>query len=710
MGAIALTLGDVSERDDLPALTESFEVIGSPGLFLAGEVTGYALVRTAITHGVSVAEEIARRVRAAGNTEGSPSVDAAREDAARVDDRVLDLAIVGAGPAGLACALSAKEQKLDAITIDQESLGGTVARYPRRKLVLTHPVTLPIHGRLKQTSIVKEELVDLWQGIATRAGLRIRTGVTYRGLSRDAAGVYALDTSIGAIRARHVVLALGRRGSPRKLGVPGEELTKVGYSLLDAQSYRDRHLLVVGGGDSAVEAAVGLSEQPGNTVTLSYRKSAFSRIKAANERWLNEAVAAKRITLALDSQVREIHATCVDLEFGSVDSAAANGVASESRVVSLPNDDVFIFAGGIAPFQLLEESGVSFAPEDRQPVAAATERGPGIVVALTTALALAVLVIVWAVAQRGYYGLGIADRTGNAAHDFLRAAGPVGLAAGVLAIAAMVWNLAYLVRRAPWGQWIPGALSFWMSSHVLTGVVALLAVLVHSGFSARSSVGGHAFLCMTIVVGAGAVGRYLYSFVPRAANGRELDLDEVRAEFERLSLEWDGRGSSFGMRARQAVETLVERDRWQRTFVGRLRALLTSERRVRRELARLRAEGASEGFTRAELNRWLALARRAHRSSLAVAHYEDLRAILGTWRYLHRWLALLLVLFVGAHVVTAVRYADFSSPANDAPNGGGILPESNGTDVLDGSGVPAANAAESHDASEASPPEKVGRQ
>ncbi|MCA8960416.1 MAG: NAD(P)-binding domain-containing protein [Planctomycetes bacterium] len=637
VGAIALTLGDVSERDDLPALDANFEAVGSPGLFLAGEVTGYALVRTAIQHGTQVADEIATRCARASSTSRNP-------------DDPIDLLIVGAGPAGIACSLRAKERHLRFLTIDQDTLGGTVARYPRRKLVMTQPVVLPLYGKVQQTTFVKEDLIALWHEVVEKHQLPIKTGVAFRGLTRNEQGVFEVETSHGKVRARYVCLAIGRRGSPRKLGVPGEERENVAYSLLDAKSYTDRKVLVVGGGDSAIEAAVGLAEQPGNRVTLSYRRAQFTRIKSRNERRLHEVTGTAQLELLLNSEVTRIDDSEVEL--------AVEG-SPDSQCTRRPVDDVFVFAGGIPPFQLLESAGVSFAPEDRVPVDSVGERGPGLLLALVGAFAASLVILTWAALYRGYYGVDLAARVTLEHHEWLRPSGPLGLTCGALAIAAMIWNLAYLVRRAPWGQWIPGALSFWMASHVLTGIVALLLVFVHAGFTTRASVGGHALIAMTIVVIAGAIGRYLYSFVPRATNGRELALDEVRVELEGLSAEWDQRGSDFGARVRAEIEAIVDRDRWQRSFFGRVMALLTSQRRVAKLLSRLRGEGRAAGYTDEELDRWIPLAERAHRIALAASHYEDLRAILGTWRYIHRWLALFLVLVVIAHIVAAVRYADF---------------------------------------------------
>ena len=160
VNAITVTISNLEDREDIPALSEDLEAIGTPGLFLAGEITAHALVKTAIDHGVAVGAEVANRVRQ------QPSTDA----------DILDLCIIGAGPAGLACSLEAKRQGLEFATLEQEAdLGGTVAKYPRRKLVMTQPVDMPLHGRLKETSYSKEELMDLWREIATQHELPIES-------------------------------------------------------------------------------------------------------------------------------------------------------------------------------------------------------------------------------------------------------------------------------------------------------------------------------------------------------------------------------------------------------------------------------------------------------------------------------------------------------------------------------------------------------
>jgi len=634
VGAIAVTLGDLSERKDIPVLSDTLESSAQRGLFLAGEVTGYALVRTAIAHGTAVAEEVARRTRALAGEAAD----------------VFDLVIVGAGPAGLACALQAKACGLSFAVLEQEELGGTVAKYPRRKLVMTQPVELPLVGRLERESYTKEELIELWHEVARAHELPIHTGQTFAGLARAANGSFAVRTQDSQWMARHVCLALGRRGTPNRLGVPGEELSKVAYSLLDAQSYRGRRILVVGGGDSAVEAALGLAEQPGNEVTLSYRREGFFRLKARNEARLSEALQNGRLSALLASDVERIAEDHVELKLGR------NG---SSETLRLENDDVFVFAGGTPPFQVLEQCGVSFDPNARPKVEPLAEAGTGLTRALVVALLLALAMLAWTLGFSEYYGRSLHERIGGRWHSLLRPAGPVGLASGVAAVLLVVFNLAYLVRRAELARFRFGSLQRWMTAHVATGVLALLFALLHAALAPRATVGGHALAALFVLVVTGAIGRYFYAFVPRAANGRELALEELHARLAQLSSGWDRENRAFGERVRQRVQELVTGGRWRGSFARRLLALATSQRALRAALSSLESEGRGEGVPPAQLRELLGLARKAHRTALMASHFEDLRALMASWRYLHRWVALYMVAIVVLHVVAALRYGSF---------------------------------------------------
>lgn len=336
VGALTVGLGDISDRADIPILSENYESL-VPGLYVAGELGGVALIRNAIAQGTRAVEDIASKLPAGR------------------DRSIPDVLIVGAGPSGFAASLKAIELGLEYRTIDQEDVGGTVTKYPRRKLVMTQPVDLPLHGRLERSEFIKEELIELFQGIIRKHGLRVESRVKLLSVGK-ADGVFEAKTSAGPIRARTVVLCLGRRGTPRKLGVPGEESEKVQYRLIDAATYQGKEILVVGGGDSAIEAATGLANQPGNRVTLSYRKADFFRLKPRNEERIAEYIREGRIRALFSSQVREIRD-------GSVVLTTREEPPGVERQEEIPNDYIFIFAGGEPPFPILRGAGITFGAD-----------------------------------------------------------------------------------------------------------------------------------------------------------------------------------------------------------------------------------------------------------------------------------------------------------------------------------------------------------
>lgn len=341
VGALHVGLGALAQRDDLPILSATQES-SVPGLFVAGELSGIALIRHAIGQATTAVDEIARR--SGGRSAAAP---------------VVDVAIVGAGPAGLAAALRSIEQGLTHVLLEQDALGGTLLHYPRQKLVMTQPVELPLLGRLKKSEYLKEELVELFEEAARRFPLQVRTQTRVESIEREGDCFVVTTRSgangdeVGEVRARHVVLALGRRGTPRKLEVPGEELPKVAYRLIDAALWRNADLLVVGGGDSAVEAALALAGQPGNRVTLSYRKEAFFRLKRRNEERIAAAQASGRVQVLFRSDVVAIDRDAVTLTVRERDGL---------RTVTLDNQQLFVFAGGTPPFGLLRAAGVAFPP------------------------------------------------------------------------------------------------------------------------------------------------------------------------------------------------------------------------------------------------------------------------------------------------------------------------------------------------------------
>lgn len=330
VGAIKVGLGDVSKRSDIPRLSPSGES-SVPGVYVIGELGGIALIRNALEQGARAAEDVARRLR----EEGAPA-----------EPGVRDLLIVGSGPSGLGAALRAKELGLDVEIVSRDDLGGTIRQYPRRKLTLIQRVRVPGHGVMKEGEYEKEELLALLEGALRSAGLTVASGEGLVSVERTGRTLVTRTTK-GEHRSRCVALALGRRGTPRRLGVPGEDSDRVFYSLVDASSYAGQRILVVGGGDSAVEAALGLARQPGSKVSLSYRKPEFFRLKARNEERLKKAVADGVLTLLLSSEVRRFEAK----------EAVLSHEGGERR---LPVDWTFVFAGGDPPFPLLQKIGVEF--------------------------------------------------------------------------------------------------------------------------------------------------------------------------------------------------------------------------------------------------------------------------------------------------------------------------------------------------------------
>jgi len=256
----------------------------------------------------------------------------------------LDVVIVGAGPAGFTASLAALERKLRFVTLEQESRGGTVAHYPRGKIVMTAPVKLPIVGKVRIRETTKEALLSFWQDIERRTGLPIHYSESVESVTAHGDG-FLVRTSDDLYRTRSVLLAIGRRGTPRKLGVPGEDLPKVVYRLIDPEQYDGQQVLVVGGGDSALEAAAALSERPGTTVTLSYRGQALSRAREKNRERVRAAEAEKRLTILLESEVVRVDQAEIIIE-------------QHAATRSLPNDIVIVCAGGILPTQFLKEIGV----------------------------------------------------------------------------------------------------------------------------------------------------------------------------------------------------------------------------------------------------------------------------------------------------------------------------------------------------------------
>jgi thioredoxin reductase (NADPH) len=345
VNAITVGLGDVRSRPDIPILTPEMETT-IPNVYIAGELGGLSLIKKAIDQGAQAVTTIAKKLKARP-IPGTPDV--------------LDVLIVGSGPAGMSATLKCIELKLTHATICQDDVGGTVKKYPRRKLTLVQTVELPLYGKMPGREYTKEEIIAIWDRLIKKHNIQIATHTALTMVKREG-GLLHITTSKGNFKARTVILALGRRGTPRKLGVPGEDQEKVLYQLMDAATYNRLHLLVVGGGDSAVEAALALAKQTGNTVTLSYRKENFVRLKSTNERRIAEYTANGKINVLMASEVEAIGAKTVKLTLKS---------AMQTKRVEIPNDFVFIYAGGDPPYPLLQSLGIQFGgnPAQKQELA-----------------------------------------------------------------------------------------------------------------------------------------------------------------------------------------------------------------------------------------------------------------------------------------------------------------------------------------------------
>ena len=336
VGAITMVMSSPSMSADMPRLSPEFETSIS-NLFIVGELGGLALIKNAVNQGRDCIDLIVTRLsttRASGNGAG-----------------IYDVVIVGAGPAGISASLRAIEKKIHYITLERDEIGGTVAKYPRQKLVMTSPVEFPMYGKFKKTELSKENLLAFWDMVLNRSDFNVSTGEKVEDIQKSADGVFTVKSPTNQYRARAVILALGRAGEPRKLGVPGEELPKVMYRLIEADHYVNKKILVVGGGDSAVEAAMGLAHQIGNEVTLSYRSDKFSRIKERNRTRVEDCIRSGKIKVFFNSSPVEFKSDSVVLDI-------------QGQKHEFPNDYVWIFAGGIPPNDFLKKIGVAFGMKD----------------------------------------------------------------------------------------------------------------------------------------------------------------------------------------------------------------------------------------------------------------------------------------------------------------------------------------------------------
>ena len=322
--AISLRIGTEKRGVDLPHVNQKFET-NVQGIFIAGELGGMGLIKNSVEQGRQAMDSIQHSIDKNHNNE-------------------YDVVIVGSGPAGISASLQAKKYGLKCITLEQDSLGGTVFSFPRAKIVMTAPMDLPLYGKVKLFQTKKSELLNLWNKVIGEHQIPIVENCKVEEIQMTQSGFKVITNTTNTYDTNKVLLAIGRRGTPRKLGVPGEELEHVAYRLLEPELIENQNVLIVGGGDSAIESALLLA--PNNKVTLSYRSDKFSRLKPANAQKIQEGIDEKQLEVIMDSQVKQIFKDKIHLE------------VKDQGIREMPMDLIYIFAGGELPSQFLQKAGI----------------------------------------------------------------------------------------------------------------------------------------------------------------------------------------------------------------------------------------------------------------------------------------------------------------------------------------------------------------
>jgi thioredoxin reductase/Pyruvate/2-oxoacid:ferredoxin oxidoreductase delta subunit len=622
--AIRLVMGTHERGVDLPELDEFFES-SRPGVHVVGELGGMGLLRNAVRQGLHAAKRL-DQILPKGK-----------------GGKAVDVVIVGAGAAGLATACALHEAGRSYRLLEQGTWGGTMYHYPRRKIVMTEPATIPGFGKIGKSIISKEELLETWGKAIEKIQVKVEEGIQVNGIDGED-GAFEVHTTKGIIEARKVVLAIGRRGTPRKMGVPGEELQKVTYGFTDAEQYGGRRVLVVGGGDSALEAAIQIAELGTAEVALSYRGAELGRARQANRDKLTALSEAGQLTLLLPSQIKYVTETEVRIEW-------------DGRELRLPNDDIIVNIGGDPPDAFLKKSGVEMRRYKGEQLGAKTgedyvsEEEMKMRRRLRRTLALygclgATIVAYLAYKGWGYYPLTTMARLRSPMHVAFKSAGPWGHGVGIVATVFMLSNFLYPVRKRTRSLTGLGDIRDWLNFHVFVGFMSPLVIAFHAAFRSNNVLATATAIALGIVVGTGLIGRFIYGLVP-SVDGHAEELELISGRFERLRSTVEP--MLAGARERNRLDKLVASATAQvpkrSLIVALLREPLSGLRfRIRLLRVRFLFTGTSQ-YTRFRIS-----VLRLRRLRFQIAFYGGLRNLLRNWRVMHASLAVFLVFVMTVHI------------------------------------------------------------
>ena len=630
VSAIKLVFGSAERGVELPEVDVFFET-SRPGVHIVGELAGMGLIKNALIQGLQVAARLRDTIdRAMGNG-------------------AVDVVIVGAGPAGIATAVGCRAANLTYALLEQDTVGGTVAHYPRQKLVMTETVDLPYYGKFGRSLIKKEDLVGAFQQVMSKAGVKVHERTKLTALD-GAKGDFVVTTDKGVLRARRVVLAIGRRGTPRKMGVPGEELPKVAYRLIDPRQYAGKRVLVVGGGDSALEAAIQLADETDAEVAISYRRPEFARCRPMNKQRIDAHIKSGRVRAHMSTDVVEVTSDDVALKNGD------NGPAKR-----MTNDFVLACLGGELPNEFLKAIGVSIRKHHGDKAMAnpalsrdARARRGGRLATALFFLAGAAVVVGLAAVGFDYYLLPRGLRYKAPDHAFLKPSGAWGHGVGILATLFMLLNFVYPMRKRLGVFKGRGSIAPWLRFHVFVGIMSPLIILFHTAFQWGNQLATTTYFSVLVVVATGLVGRYLYGWFKLdpgdAALAQRLG-DELAGVVGALPPEWSAYAAA--------------QDRPLHHVLG----LAASGPALPRSLPALfwRMPGeALTVFRGLRHARRLFLDRHAHRRfcddvqqlrrlRAKVQFHRPFKRLMSGWRSLHVVLAIVLLALIGMHVWVSIR-------------------------------------------------------